>query len=78
MRALSQLFDNNRAWAAEVRARQPKFFAHSVAQQAPEYFWIGCSDSRVPAKEIVGLLPGELFVHRTATAMRRERFAHQP
>jgi carbonic anhydrase len=61
---LKPLFDNNRAWAARVSAAQPGFFARLAAQQAPEYLWIGCSDSRVPANEIVGLLPGELFVHR--------------
>jgi carbonic anhydrase len=61
---LTQLFDNNRAWAARVSAAQPDFFRKLAAQQAPEYLWIGCSDSRVPANEIVGLLPGELFVHR--------------
>jgi carbonic anhydrase len=61
---LSELFDNNRRWAA-VRAQQdPAFFSRLIAQQAPEYLWIGCSDSRVPANEIVDLPPGELFVHR--------------
>ncbi|HXV14868.1 MAG TPA: carbonate dehydratase [Candidatus Krumholzibacteria bacterium] len=64
MAALDHLFANNRAWAARQVAREPDFFARLVAQQAPEYLWIGCSDSRVPANEIVGLLPGELFVHR--------------
>jgi carbonic anhydrase len=64
MRALDHLFDNNRRWAAEVTAAHPRFFQQLAAQQAPEYLWIGCSDSRVPANEIVGLLPGELFVHR--------------
>src|SRR5919199_2619778 len=64
MRALPQLFENNRAWAARVTARDPEFFARLAAQQAPRYLWIGCSDSRVPANEIVDLLPGELFVHR--------------
>jgi carbonic anhydrase len=61
---LDHLFENNRRWAAEVTAAQPDFFQRLAAQQAPEYLWIGCSDSRVPANEIVGLLPGELFVHR--------------
>jgi carbonic anhydrase len=61
---LSHLFENNRTWAAKVTAAQPDFFQKLAAQQAPEYLWIGCSDSRVPANEIVGLLPGELFVHR--------------
>jgi len=65
MRAdLSHLFDNNRKWAAKVTAAQPDFFEQLAAQQAPQYLWIGCSDSRVPANEIVNLLPGELFVHR--------------
>ncbi len=64
MAALDHLFANNQAWAARQIEREPKFFARLAAQQAPEYLWIGCSDSRVPANEIVGLLPGELFVHR--------------
>ena len=63
-RLLPHLFDNNRRWAESLAARQPDFFPKLAAQQAPEYLWIGCSDSRVPANEIVGLLPGELFVHR--------------
>jgi carbonic anhydrase len=61
---LSHLFENNRRWAETITARQPDFFRRLAAQQAPGYLWIGCSDSRVPANEIVGLLPGELFVHR--------------
>src|SRR5947208_5217588 len=64
MRVLSHLFANNRAWAAEMTRHEPDFFARLSAQQAPKYLWIGCSDSRVPANQIVGLLPGELFVHR--------------
>lgn len=64
MRSLAHLFSNNRRWAARVTAAQPDFFQRLVAQQAPEYLWIGCSDSRVPANEIVDLPPGELFVHR--------------
>lgn len=64
MRSLSALFNNNRAWATSITARDPEFFAKLARQQAPRYVWIGCSDSRVPANEIVGLLPGELFVHR--------------
>ena len=64
MSDLSHLFDNNRKWAADVSAAHPGFFQRLTSQQAPEYLWIGCSDSRVPANEIVGLLPGELFVHR--------------
>jgi carbonic anhydrase len=64
MSDVKELFENNRAWAARMEAREPGFFAKLSAQQAPRYLWIGCSDSRVPANEIVGLLPGELFVHR--------------
>ena len=64
MHALSNLFANNRAWAAEMTRRDPEFFRRLTRQQAPQYLWIGCSDSRVPANEIVGLLPGEMFVHR--------------
>ena len=64
MRVLKQLFENNRAWAAKIRAQDPEFFQMLSRQQSPKYLWIGCSDSRVPANEIVGLLPGELFVHR--------------
>jgi carbonic anhydrase len=62
--ALEQLFANNRAWAESMVAEDSNFFKRLVSQQAPEYLWIGCSDSRVPANEIVNLLPGELFVHR--------------
>lgn len=62
--SLENLLANNRAWAEEVRRREPTFFQRLSRQQAPRYLWIGCSDSRVPANEIVGLLPGELFVHR--------------
>jgi len=64
MRVLSELFANNRAWAAEITEREPDFFARLSGQQAPKYLWIGCADSRVPANQIVGLLPGEMFVHR--------------
>jgi carbonic anhydrase len=64
LRALPHLFKNNRDWAATVTASRPDFFQQLAAQQSPEYLWIGCSDSRVPANQIVGLLPGELFVHR--------------
>jgi carbonic anhydrase len=63
MRKLPDLFANNRAWAAERTRGDPKFFERLAQQQAPEYLWIGCSDSRVPANQIVGLSPGELFVH---------------
>ena len=61
---LTELFEKNRAWSEEIRQRQPNFFETLSRQQNPRYLWIGCSDSRVPANEIVGLLPGELFVHR--------------
>jgi carbonic anhydrase len=61
---LENLKANNRAWAERMTRADPNFFARLVRQQAPEYLWIGCSDSRVPANEIVGLDPGELFVHR--------------
>jgi carbonic anhydrase len=64
MRILSQLFANNRVWAEEMARREPDFFARLARQQAPPHLWIGCSDSRVPANQIVGLLPGEMFVHR--------------
>ncbi len=64
MNDLRDLLESNRRWAAGVAARSPDFFSGLVAQQAPRYLWIGCSDSRVPANEIVGLPPGELFVHR--------------
>ena len=62
--SLSHLFDSNRAWARDIEQRTPGFFTRLQKQQSPEYLWIGCSDSRVPANEICGLLPGELFVHR--------------
>ncbi len=61
---ISRLLANNRAWAEEMVRRQPDFFVRLARQQAPEYLWIGCSDSRVPANQIVGLVPGEMFVHR--------------
>jgi carbonic anhydrase len=64
MRFLPELFQNNRAWAKRHLARDPEFFARLCAIQSPAHLWIGCSDSRVPANEIVGLAPGELFVHR--------------
>ncbi|MEW6354251.1 MAG: carbonate dehydratase [Pseudomonadota bacterium] len=64
MRTLRKLFENNRAWAASVNASDPEFFSKLVHQQSPDFLWIGCADSRVPANEIVGLYPGELFVHR--------------
>jgi len=61
---LAPLIQQNRDWSKAMRAEDPEFFSRLVGQQAPEYLWIGCSDSRVPANEIVNLLPGELFVHR--------------
>ena len=61
---LDELFESNRLWAARTEARTPGFFTNLLAQQAPQYLWIGCADSRVPANELVDLLPGELFVHR--------------
>jgi carbonic anhydrase len=64
MRELGHLFENNRLWAERIRRQDPEFFSKLSAQQSPAYLWIGCSDSRVPANDIVGLLPGELFVHR--------------
>lgn len=64
MKTLANLFENNRNWASSISSENPDFFSSLTRQQAPGYLWIGCSDSRVPANEIVGLLPGELFVHR--------------
>ncbi|GMV64241.1 MAG: carbonate dehydratase [Candidatus Omnitrophica bacterium] len=64
MKILQQLFENNRQWASEMTAGDPDFFQKLVQQQQPKYLWIGCSDSRVPANQVVGLLPGEMFVHR--------------
>jgi carbonic anhydrase len=64
MKKLPQLFKNNRSWASSITESSPGFFKQLAVQHAPEYLWIGCSDSRVPANEIVGLQPGELFVHR--------------
>jgi carbonic anhydrase len=64
LRVLSELFARNRAWAADVTRQDAEFFSRLAGQQAPQYLWIGCSDSRVPANQIVGLLPGEMFVHR--------------
>ncbi|MFO1338800.1 MAG: carbonate dehydratase [Burkholderiaceae bacterium] len=61
---LTELFENNRVWAEATEARSPGFFTKLLAQQTPQYLWIGCADSRVPANELVNLLPGELFVHR--------------
>lgn len=64
MHSLQHLLDKNRAWAENLRNARPDFFPALARQQQPDYLWIGCADSRVPANEIVGLLPGELFVHR--------------
>ena len=64
MRVLRHLFEQNKAWSENIRVVDPDFFQKLSHQQSPDYFWIGCSDSRVPANQIVGLLPGELFVHR--------------
>ena len=64
MPSIGHLLDRNRAWATRISAEHPGFFQGLAAQQAPRYLWIGCSDSRVPANEIVGLDPGEVFVHR--------------
>src|SRR2546423_1280048 len=64
MRTLKHLFQNNKAWAGRILEQDPSFFLELSKQQFPTYLWIGCSDSRVPANQIVGLLPGELFVHR--------------
>ena len=64
MTRLNDLFARNRTWAAEMERKQPGFFTGLTAQQKPRYMWIGCSDSRVPANQIIGLAPGEIFVHR--------------
>nr|WP_219339894.1 carbonate dehydratase [Spartinivicinus marinus] len=61
---MKHLLDRNQAWAASIKEKDPEFFAQLSKQQAPEYLWIGCSDSRVPANQIVDLPPGEVFVHR--------------
>ncbi|MGZ5847700.1 MAG: carbonic anhydrase, partial [Ramlibacter sp.] len=64
MTTIRDLFDHNRAWAAEMERTRPGFFTGLVKQQRPKFMWIGCSDSRVPANQITGLEPGEVFVHR--------------
>lgn len=64
MRILKNLFDKNKEWADNIKKEDPDFFLNLSKQQNPEYLWIGCSDSRVPANEIVDMLPGEIFVHR--------------
>ena len=69
MNKLDALFKSNREWAHSVKTSDPLFFEKLAAQQNPEYLWIGCSDSRVPANQIVGLMPGEVFVHRNVANM---------
>ena len=69
MKRPSELFANNLDWAERIKSNDPYFFKRLASQQSPEYLWIGCSDSRVPANEIVGMLPGELFVHRNVANM---------
>jgi carbonic anhydrase len=69
MSHLDDLFEKNRHWATSVKTSDPLFFEKLAAQQSPEYLWIGCSDSRVPANQIVGLMPGEIFVHRNVANM---------
>lgn len=64
MKSIQSLLDHNREWAAQIEKDEPGFFGRLAKQQAPEFLWIGCSDSRVPANQIIGLMPGEVFVHR--------------
>ncbi|MBL4908745.1 MAG: carbonate dehydratase [Alteromonadaceae bacterium] len=64
MSKINHLFENNKKWAEQIKAEQPNFFTQLSKQQNPEYLWIGCSDSRVPANELLGMAPGEVFVHR--------------
>jgi len=64
MRLLPELIENNRRWAEQISETDPEFFSKLAQGQKPEYLWIGCADSRVPANQIVGLMPGEVFVHR--------------
>ena len=64
MSSLTELFNNNKEWARDLIVKDPQFFEDLAVQQRPEYLWIGCSDSRVPAEELVGLAPGNIFVHR--------------
>jgi len=64
MSTIKHLFDNNKQWADKITAQQPEFFKNLSEQQSPQYLWIGCSDSRVPANELLGMQPGEVFVHR--------------
>jgi carbonic anhydrase len=69
MKDLRELLENNRAWSESIKADDPEFFNALARQQSPRYLWIGCSDSRVPATQLVGLLPGEMFVHRNVANM---------
>ncbi|MFK8047678.1 MAG: carbonate dehydratase [Halioglobus sp.] len=69
MSSLDNLFEKNREWSDTIKTSDPLFFEKLASQQTPEYLWIGCSDSRVPANQIVGLLPGEVFVHRNVANM---------
>ena len=64
MKDLKRLLDQNRAWAESIKASDPEFFQSLAKQQTPRYLWIGCSDSRVPANQLTGMMPGEMFVHR--------------
>lgn len=64
MTSLEHLLQKNRQWAQGIVAQDPEFFKHLAAQQRPDYLWLGCADSRVPANQIIGLMPGEVFVHR--------------
>ena len=64
MKSIQHLFDNNQQWADKIKEEDPDFFKRLSEQQKPEYLWIGCSDSRVPANELLGMSPGEVFVHR--------------
>ncbi|MET0379744.1 MAG: carbonate dehydratase [Spongiibacteraceae bacterium] len=69
MKTLKHLFENNRQWAEQIKEQDPQFFNKLSSQQQPEYLWIGCADSRVPSNQIIGLLPGEVFVHRNVANM---------
>jgi carbonic anhydrase len=69
MRTLDELFRSNKAWSEQIRRQDPEFFSKLSRQQSPTYMWIGCADSRVPANQIVGLLPGDIFVHRNLANM---------
>ena len=69
MKDLKRLLEQNRAWAESIKASNPEFFPELAKQQSPKFLWIGCSDSRVPATQLVGLVPGEMFVHRNVANM---------